>query len=639
MCGIVGIIDFNKNRVDEEIFSSMIDSLYHRGPDDKGMVWFDTEAGKVWLGHRRLSIIDLSELGHQPMQFENLSIVYNGEVYNFREVRKELEKEGYKFNSHSDTEVILKAYHRWGIKCVDKFRGMWVFAIFDKSTQTLTICRDRLGIKPIYWYFKNGLFLFASELKAFFKFPYFSKEINGTALSMYLQFGYIPAPFSIFENTFKLEPASFLTLSKSQNISFEKYWDIKSITSKKTLSANEETLTRELEETLTESFKYRLVADVPVGVFLSGGIDSSLVCAILQSQMSDKLKTFTIGFYENKYNEAHWAKKVAEYIGTEHTEFYCTAKDAFEVIPKLPEIYDEPFGDSSGIPTYLVSKLAREYVKVALSADGGDEQFLGYVRYQMIGDKLRTINKFPIRIALKNILPLLSAKTAERLYSKLKFILPEVTNFRDKFIKLKESLKYADPYEQYEFANRVFSDDELRLLGIKPNAKRLSELKGVSHKSYDIMRFMSLLDICTYLPDDILTKVDRATMSVSLEGREPLLDHKIVEFSAKLPNELKYKDGESKYILKRILRRYLPNELIDRPKQGFGVPIYEWFRKELTDLYREYLSYNRMKSIGMFNADFVKDLLTNYINGEDVGYVKLWVLFIFELWREKWKIG
>jgi asparagine synthase (glutamine-hydrolysing) len=369
----------------------MRDTLVHGGPDDAGI--FIDKDFPVALGHRRLSILDLSSLGHQPMDFENLVITYNGEVYNFKEIRKELEKEGYKFISNSDTEVILKAFHRWGFSAVHKFRGMFASALWDKKDKRLILCRDRIGVKPLYYYYKNGLFMFASELKAFHKHPKFEKRLNLTGLSLYLKYGYIPAPYSIFENVYKLKPGHFLVLDQKGNIEEFPYWKVEDYFLKgkeekdKWLKRSEEELAQELEEILTESFKLRLVSDVPVGMFLSGGIDSSTVCALL-SKEGIKLKTFTIGFYEKEYSEAGYAKKVAEYLGTEHTELYFTPKEAFEIIPKLPEIYDEPFGDSSAIPTYLVSRLARSQVKVSLSADGGDEQFCGYTRYWVISDRL-----------------------------------------------------------------------------------------------------------------------------------------------------------------------------------------------------------------------------------------------------------
>jgi asparagine synthase (glutamine-hydrolysing) len=640
MCRIVGFIDFNFNNSYslEETITSMRDTLIHGGPDDAGI--FIDKDFPVALGHRRLSILDLSPRGHQPMEFENLVITYNGEVYNFREIRKELEKDGYKFISNSDTEVILKAFHRWGFSAVHKFHGMFAFAIWDKKDKKLILCRDRIGVKPLYYYYKDGLFMFASELKAFHKHPKFEKKLNLTGLSLYLKYGYIPAPYSIFENVYKLKPGHFLVLDQKGNIEEFPYWKVEDYFLKgkeekdKWLNRSEEELAQELEEVLAESFKLRLVSDVPVGMFLSGGIDSSTVCALL-SKEGIKLKTFTIGFYEKEYNEAEYAKKVAEYLGTDHTELYCTSKEAFEIILKLPEIYDEPFGDSSAIPTYLVSRLARAQVKVSLSADGGDEQFCGYNIYRLISERISKLSRIPFSGLLSMVLEFIHPDIALKLYNAFKPVLPKYTNFRDKFAKLRNVLKAEGVIEQYDLAVSYFLEDDLKLLGIEPlDKKRLKDWFLVDE--LDILSSMMLLDLKTYLPDDILVKVDRATMSVALEGREPFLDHKIVEWTSQLPVEFKYKNGVSKYLLRKVLYKYIPKELVERPKQGFGVPIYEWFKKELRELYMEYLNEERIKEEGLFNHLEVKKLLDDYLSDRGVNHNKLWLLFVFERWMGKW---
>ncbi|MEM3227304.1 MAG: asparagine synthase (glutamine-hydrolyzing), partial [Thermoplasmata archaeon] len=447
MCRIVGFLDFsNKNNYNlERVITSMRDTLIYGGPDDAGN--FIDQSNNLALGHRRLSIIDLSITGHQPMEFDNYVIVYNGEIYNFIDIKKELEALGYKFYSTSDTEVILKAFHRWGFKSVDKFRGMFAFAIWDKKDHKLILCRDRVGVKPLYYYYNNDLFMFASELKAFHMHPKFIKNISFEALSLYLQYGYITAPYSIFENTYKLEPGQFLVLDGKGKIEKFNYWNVDSFF-KNPLGDSEESITQELELILEESFKLRLVSDVPIGVFLSGGIDSSTVAALLQKNMSEKLKTFTIGFYEKDYNEANYAKKIANYLGTDHTEVYITAKEAFDVISKIPEIYDEPFGDSSAIPTYLVSKLAKSKVKVSLSADGGDEQFCGYTRYWAVGNTIKIINKFKLMSILSTITTLINPEVAFRIYKVFMPLLPKWNNFRDKYIKLRAVLKNKDTKKQ-----------------------------------------------------------------------------------------------------------------------------------------------------------------------------------------------
>jgi asparagine synthase (glutamine-hydrolysing) len=612
----------------------MRDTLTHGGPDDAGL--YIDSSFPLALGHRRLSILDLSPLGHQPMEFENLVITYNGEVYNFKEIRKELEAYGYRFNSNSDTEVILKAFHRWGFDAVHKFRGMFAIAIWDKKEKRLILCRDRMGVKPLYYYYKDGLFIFASELKAFHKHPKFKKEIEEKALSLFLEYGYIPAPHSIFKNTYKLEPGHFLILEKDGTLRKEPYWKLEDFfiegqkEREKWLKRSEEELAEELEDLLTESFKLRLVSDVPVGMFLSGGIDSSTVSALL-SKEGIKLKTFTIGFYEKEYNEAPFAKKVAEYLGTDHTELYCTPKEAFEIIPKLPEIYDEPFGDSSAIPTYLVSKLARSQVKVSLSADGGDEQFCGYTIYWMIVDKVNKLSRLPLKGVISRALYLINPEVALKLYNTFKPILPKYTNFKDKYIKLRNVLKTSTLLEIYDLAMSYFLEEDLQKLGLKPYKELF-----VSLNSLDAYASLMLSDLKTYLVNDILVKVDRATMSVSLEGREPFLDHKIVEWTSKLPSEFKYKDGKSKYLLRKILYKYVPPELIDRPKQGFGVPIYEWFKRDLKELYLEYLNEKRIKKGAVFKPSEVKRLLDDYLQDRGVNHTKLWLLFVFEQWRERW---
>jgi asparagine synthase (glutamine-hydrolysing) len=642
MCRITGFWDFQyKGSYDiKQVIESMRDTMTYGGPDDAGL-YIDKYKGLA-LGHRRLSILDLSEKGHQPMEFQNLVIAHNGEVYNFREIRIELEELGYEFISNSDTEVILKAFHRWGIESVHKFRGMWVFAIWDKKHQKLILCRDRVGVKPLYWYYNENLFMFSSELKAFHNNLQFRKDIDETALSLYLQYGYITAPHSIFKNTFKLEPGYFLILDKNGQISKTKYWDVQDYFIKgylekdKWLKRDENDISEELEAILTDSFKLRMIADVPIGIFLSGGIDSSLVTALLQREYSKPLKTFTIGFYEKEYNEANWAKKIARHLGTEHSELYCTTKEAFEIISKFPELYDEPFGDSSAIPTFLVSKLAKEQVKVSLSADGGDEQFCGYTRYWIIGDNFKKLSMIPFLNQVSAILDLVNPDFAFALYNKFKFILPKWPNFKDKYKKLSNVLKAKDVMEQYDILTMFFLPKDIKELGLQKSGSNLFKFYDYEVNRYDRVTQLMFIDLKTYLPDDIFVKVDRATMGVSLEGREPLLDNKILEYSAQLPLELKYRDNVSKHILRKILYKYIPKELIERPKQGFSVPIYDWFKADLKDLYIQYLSESRIKSGGFFNAKEVGALLNDYIEDKGIDYNKIWLLFVFEMWKEKW---
>ncbi|MDW8136802.1 MAG: asparagine synthase (glutamine-hydrolyzing) [Thermodesulfobacterium sp.] len=637
MCRIVGFWDrsWKGDYSLEKVIIDMRDSMIHGGPDDAGT--FIDKNTAFALGHRRLAILDLSPAGHQPMEFLGLVITYNGEVYNFREIAKELEKDGYKFFSSSDTEVILKAFHRWGFSATEKFRGMFAFCIWDKAEKRLILCRDRIGVKPLYYYYSDGLFMFASELKAFHYHPKFRKKLSFKGLALFLQYGFITSPFSIFENVHKLEPGHFLILEANGELKKFPYWRVDEYFRAEKLKGSEEELAEELESLLNESFKLRMVSDVPVGLFLSGGIDSSTVCALLQKDSTEPLKTFTIGFYEKDFNEAEYAKKIAEYLGTDHTELYCTPKEAFEVIHKWTQIYDEPFGDSSGIPTYLVSELAKSKVKVSLSADGGDEQFCGYTRYWIVGDYFNKLNKIPFLGLLSKSLSLISPEVALNLYKIFKPFLPKWTNFRDKYIKLRNILSTNTIEMQYDVSNKIFLLDDLNCLFLNNHSivdhgfKMLLDVE--KHEAFS---FMMLYDFTTYLPDDILVKVDRATMSVSLEGREPLLDHKIIEFTSRLPINMKYRSGISKFLLRKILYKYVPKELVDRPKMGFGVPIYEWFKGELKELYRAYLDSERIKKESLFNYRTVEDLLKKFFEGRGVNHNKLWLLFVFELWKEKW---
>jgi len=616
MCGIVGVIDYSKS-LDNEVLENMNNKLFTRGPDDFGTKVFNNQKFKLGFAHRRLSILDLSSLGHQPMQYENLWITYNGEVYNFEEIKDELSSEGYNFISHSDTEVILKAYHKWGVKCVDKFRGMFAFTIYDESKNKLIILRDRVGVKPLYYYRNNDIFLFSSELKAFYPSKNFIKEIDTNSLSMYLQFGYIQAPHTIFKNCFKLLPGHYieydLTTKKYKEI---KYWDLKEHFEPK-FQDNEKDLINDLEDILTEAFKLRMVSDVPVGTFLSGGIDSTLVTAILQKHSKTPIKTFTIGFTDESYNEAPYAKKIADYLKTEHTEYYCTPKDVMDIIKEMSKIYDEPFGDSSALPTTLVSKIAKEKVSVVLSGDGGDELFGGYSSYNLFQKRFDKINKIPKKRFIKKLIDFIPDpidslnKINENKYTK--------------YLKLKNVLEYEDISNMFKLSNSVFTKDEIsKLIGNYKYCED-SQILNISDKEK-----MMLSDFKGYLADDILVKVDRASMSVSLESREPLLDNKIIEFSTKIPK--KYKDD--KYLLKKILEKYLPLELFERKKSGFGIPINDWLRSDLKYLLEEYLSEEKLSKHHLFNKNHVSRLLNSFLNKKNDDR-KIWTILMFQIWYEE----
>jgi len=631
MCGIAGFCDFDK-KSDKRTLQNMTEALHHRGPDDSGYNFYKNQYANIGLGHRRLSILDLSTHGHQPMLFENYEVLYNGEVYNFKEIRVELEKYNYTFESDSDTEVILKAYYEWGIKAVERFNGMFAIAIYDKKEQKLILIRDRAGVKPYYYYFKNGLFMFASELKSFHEHPDFKKEINTDALGLYMQYGYILEPHTIFKDTFKLKAGHYLELDlKTKKYKEITYWSILDFYNKPKLQISEEEAIEQVEELLKSAFAYRMVADVPVGVFLSGGYDSSIVTAILQSNQKEKLNTFTIGFKEKGFDESPYAKEVANYLGTNHTEYYCTQKDALEIIPQLCEIYDEPFGDSSAIPTTLVSRLAKQKVTVSLSADGGDEIFGGYSKYTTSLSYFQKFSKIPK--SLRSML-LTMMNSINPAYIP---ILNKTYNFTTRYEKVKNILLSNSASDAMQYTSQHFTDEQLKtLLKSSPKKASLNYDNKVSSQLNDSLNSMLAIDYQTYMVDDILTKVDRATMSVSLEGREPLLDHRIIEFVAQLPSEYKIKNGDKKYLLKQITHKYLPKKMMDRPKQGFGVPIQEWFKDELKEYFLKYLDRDRLGKEGFFKADEVLKLRDKYLNGDKENIQRLWFILMFEMWYERW---
>ena len=630
MCGIAGLVDFH-GCSSLDFVEKMTDVLFHRGPDDSGYFFEKSDGSQVGLGHRRLSILDLSKHGHQPMKFNYLTMVYNGEVYNFKEIRTELEKQGYSFESHSDTEVILKAYHKWGIEAVHRFNGMFAIAIFDSQKQTLTLIRDRAGVKPLYWYQKDGLFMFASELKSFHEHPAFQKELNHNGLALFLQYGYIPQPHTIFNYTHKLQAGHVLTLNTQHSqLNIQKYWDVIDCYNQPKLDISEREAMDETERLLKSACEYRMVSDVPVGMFLSGGYDSSAVTALLQSERIEKLKTFSIGFYEEKFNEAHHAKKVAEHLGTDHTEYYCTQKDALEILPQLPEIWDEPFGDASAIPTTLVSQLARKDVTVSLSADGGDEVFGGYDKYHHVLNINKTFSKLPAKRAIGGLMGLINPETVP--------VFNKIPKFERRYKKIHQALSANNPVDVLSLTSSAFTPLELKLI-LKSSSNHLhTHFDDYDCLTADLAVLDKLLaiDYKTYQLDNILTKVDRATMSVSLEGREPLLDYRIIDFVAKLDPKLKINNGNKKYLLKQITHKYVPKEMMDRPKMGFGVPIFDWFEGELKDYLMTYLNEDRLKQGGIFNVQQVIKLRNRYLAGLDVNINQIWFLLMFEMWREKW---
>ncbi|MGZ8545695.1 MAG: asparagine synthase (glutamine-hydrolyzing), partial [Flavisolibacter sp.] len=596
MCGIAGFIDFNKNTT-REVLIQMTESMHHRGPDDGGFEIYESPNATIGFGQRRLSILDLSPLGHQPMHHEQLIVDFNGEIYNFKEVRKELEAAGYSFYSESDTEVILKGYQQWGIDVVHRFIGMFAIAIYDQQAQKVTFIRDRAGVKPLYYFWNNNLLIFGSELKAFYKHPAFEKNIDTNALALYLQFSYIPAPHTIFKNTFKLLPGHFLVIDlKNKEQELKKYWDVNDHYNKPRLNISEADAIDETERLLKKAYEYRMVADVPVGLFLSGGYDSSSVAALLQTGRTEKVKSFTIGFHENEFNEAPEAKKIADYLGTDHTEWYITSKEAAGVLGQLPEIYDEPFADNSTVPTVLVSKLARQQVKVALSADGGDEIFGGYHKFRQ-AEKYTTGIPQGFQAALSGAMSLINPEYIP--YFNRKY------NFSTRYEKMKLIWKSHEPVTAVKYISQYITETEAAsFLGksFEPYHTFFEDGDQLDKNGGVINRLLAV-DYKTFLVDNNLVKVDRATMSVGLEGREPMLDHHVIEFLAQLPSSYKIKNGINKWMLKEIVHRYIPKELMERPKRPFIAPLMVWFRKDLQEQLKYYLSESSLNKTKVFSHE------------------------------------
>jgi asparagine synthase (glutamine-hydrolysing) len=632
MCGIIGGYSKILNR---EISEKMRDTLKNRGMDDCGL-FFD-ERKNIFLGHRRLSIIDLSEKAKQPMNISdkkgnNLVISYNGEVYNFEEIRKELEKKGYSFKSNSDTEIVLNSYLEWGKECVEKFKGMFAFAIFDYKKNKFLLFRDRFGVKPLYYYFNNSDFLFSSQLKGILEFPNFKKELNFSALSFYFQFGYIPAPLCIFKNVYKLESGCILEISLSDlKIKKEKYWYSEKYFSVEKTKKNKKELMIELEEILMKSFDYRMKADVDVGIFLSGGIDSSLITTLL-SKNYHNLKTFTIGFENKEYDEAEHAKKIAKFLGTEHYQYYYSENDFLGMADIFGNAFDEPFGDISAFPTLFLSKFAKEKVKVSLSGDGGDEMFLGYDKYFALNKWM----KYPhsIKTIGKNILNSLGTNTFGRVYSFLSKtlpLLPNYSNFRSKLLKLANLPENEGLQGIFQSSGSYWKASEVKEILGKNFSFSIDNF--FKEEDFDNFSQMQLWDIKNYLEGDILVKTDRASMFYGLEAREPFLDEKILEFAGKLPNRLKYNKGKGKYILRELLSKNLPKKLFNRPKQGFTPPIEKWVDNNIVG---GYLDLSKIKKQGILNIDTIGKFLAEEKNSKNGGYNKKWILTAFQIWAEKW---
>jgi asparagine synthase (glutamine-hydrolysing) len=630
MCGITGFIDY-KNTSTEQDLKAMLNTLQHRGPDGQGHFFQQKEGFSIGLAHSRLSIIDLSSGATQPFYFQDWVIVFNGEIYNYQEIKNELTILGHHFQTASDTEVILHAWQEWQNEAVDKFIGMFVFVIYHQLDQTLTIYRDRAGVKPLYYYWKDGLFLFASELKAFHEHPSFKKEIDFNALALFLKYCYVPAPHCIFQNTFKLEPGHAMTLSTTNcQLTTTKYWDVNDLYAAPKLDIDDQEAIQETEKILKKAFDYRMVADVPVGVFLSGGYDSSAVVALLQNERTERLKTYTIGFEEQAFNEAPYAKAIADRLGTDHTEHYCTIREAQDILPILPFYYDEPFGDSSAIPTMLVSRMARKDVTVSLSADGGDELFGGYNRYPIIQKLDRSFGALPhfSRAIAYHASGLINP---ERLP-----ILKHKKLIGQRYSKFRKLILESNATNYLKSMCAVIDDQSLAQLLVRKTQELNTNFDESDPRILAMLDRILAKDYKTYMVDDILTKVDRATMSVSLEGREPFLDQHVIEWVARLPIDMKIRNGNKKYLLKEIVHRHIPKEMMDRPKAGFAIPIENWFQKELAEYFDLYFNRNYIEKQGIFNFEEVNSWMLKYKLGKKEYMTQLWNILMFQLWYEKW---
>jgi asparagine synthase (glutamine-hydrolysing) len=632
MCGIAGLIDYRKTS-SEEVLADMACAVSHRGPDGQGVYFTNAFSAQVGLGHRRLSIIDLSHAADQPMHFDGLHIIFNGEIYNYNEIREELIAKGHSFQTHSDTEVILHGWREWGPECIHKWHGMFAIALFDERSGEVFCIRDRAGVKPFYYHQAGDLFLFGSELKSLIKHPGFKKEVDRNAVASFLQYGYVPHPHCIYKNTFKIPPGHYLRISLDRKeVSLVQYWNVYDAYNQPKLNLSMEEAIGQTEAILQKAFQYRMVADVPVGVFLSGGYDSSCVTALLQKDSTEKIKTFTIGTTDDKLNEAPYARQIASHLGTDHTEYYCTSKEALDIIPELPHYYDEPFADSSAIPTILVSRLARKKVTVALSADAGDEIFAGYNRYDYIsryGNKINSIPK-PVRK--------MAVAAMERISSESIPYFRDQQNFHSRYDKLKNLLADPSPSELLRNLSQVFTGKELQRL-FRQTIQELETAHSsteLADANEDPLSYMMAVDYQTYMVDDILQKVDRATMSVSLEGREPFLDQDIIEWAARLPSSYKYHQGQKKYILKQIVHQYIPREIMERPKMGFGIPMEHWLNHELKSLVLEYLDPKSLASHGLFQEKEVQSIVSDFFNGRKEKHLKVWYLLMFQMWYKQW---
>jgi asparagine synthase (glutamine-hydrolysing) len=644
MCGIVGFLGSAAAAgQDAPILRRMADLLRHRGPDDDG-VWTDPDMG-IALAQRRLSIIDLSPAGHQPMfsACRRYVMVFNGEIYNYEDVRRKLEGEGaHAWRGHSDTEVLLEAIARWGLKaaltaCV----GMFALALWDRRERKLMLARDRLGEKPLYYGRIGGSFAFASELKAFRAHPAWSPEIDRNAVALLMRHNYVPAPYSIYKGILKLRPGHLLVLADGEREpGVEAYWSARDAAERASsgpFEGSPDEAVAELEALLRQSIKGQMMADVPLGAFLSGGIDSSAVVALMQSMSAQPVRTFTIGFHQAGYNEAEHAKQVARHLGTDHTELYVSEREAMDTIPRLPEIYCEPFSDSSQIPTFLVSKLARTKVTVSLSGDGGDELFSGYTRYAFADEIWSTLSRFPrpLRRATASLATIPSPTFYDRLAGPFMHLVPERHRYGqvgDKVHKAARLLCSQTVDDVYRDLCSHWTSPEAIVVGGQEPPTMLTGLDSLPSLPGPVERMM-YVDLVSYLPDDILAKVDRAAMAVSLETRVPMLDHRVVEFAMSLPLSILRAEGSTKWPLRQLLYRHVPRQLVERPKMGFGVPIDSWLRGALRDWAEDLLSEASLKDANFFDPRPIRLAWREHLSGRRNHQYLLWDVLMFQAWR------
>jgi asparagine synthase (glutamine-hydrolysing) len=653
MCGFVGFLGstpFQARGEHQALLKRMSDAIIHRGPDDAG-AWSDGEHG-IALGHRRLSIVDLSPAGHQPMASSGgwYVILFNGEIYNHALLRKELEAgaKAPSWRGHSDTETLLAGFDAWGVQgTIERAIGMFAFAVWDRQTKALTLGRDRLGEKPLYYGWqgrgKNAVFLFGSELKALRAHPAFEHVIDRGSICLQMRLSYIPAPHSIYRGIAKLPPGCLLSVSASRpEPRLSTYWSAEQHMSggvARPFTGSAHQAVDQLETLLKDAVGAQMMADVPLGAFLSGGIDSSTVVALMQAQSARPVKTFSIGFHEAGYNEAEYAKAVARHLGTDHTELYVSAAQAQSVIPQLQSIYDEPFSDSSQLPTFLVSQLARQHVTVSLSGDAGDELFCGYNRYRFAAKLWKTLRAVPLpmrRLAARGITGV-SVDAWSAMAGRLAPFLPASMRFPnagDKLHKGAHVLASARLHDLYLGLVSHWDDPAALVIGatepstlLRGNTPALSGLDGIEQ--------MMALDLLTYLPDDILVKVDRAAMRVSLETRVPFLDHRVVEFAWCLPQSMKLRDGASKWALRQVLHRYVPKALFERPKMGFGVPIGDWLRGPLRDWSEGLLDEARLRREGFFDPVALRKKWHEHLSGQRNWQYHLWDVLMFQSWIEQ----